>query len=869
MAEKVTPVMRQFDAAKAAYPDAIVFFRLGDFYEMFRQDAVVVSKLLGLTLTSRNKGSADEIPMAGVPYHAAHTYIAKLLRAGHRIAVCEQMADPSQVKGIVPREVVRVLTPATVTESEHVDAKSSPVLVAAAFRQDQWGIAAFDVTTSDLQVGKGSSTADLLVALSRLEPKEMIVPADAPAGVLQAIQALLPHLFVRQADGQSDSSLKDHAHLREELARIGSPVALEAAARVLGYTSECMAGRSARVERFSVIELATSLQMDDAALAHLEVVVGRDGGRTGSLLGAVDETVTAAGARELRARLISPSCDKATITSWHAAVEALVSKADVRAELRRLLSDTADVARIVTRAHLGEVNPRELRGLLRTLSLLPAISTQVSLVDISEAGTLPKLDDVEAHLSRALSDSTTATLKDGGVIRTGYDVALDEQRGLHESASEHLAALEAALRLETGIPTLRVKHTGVFGHYMEVSKSHAAKVPARFVRKQTVTNGERFTCDELETLSKKLEQAEARALSRERELWAELVTQVSARSEALCRAAYLLSGWDVAAGFAEVAHRRDYARPSMVTDPVLMLEGARHPVVEQMVEAGAFVPNDVALDAQGDRVWLITGPNMGGKSTFMRTAALSVILAHAGGFVPATRANVGLVDRILSRLGSGDHLSRGESTFMVEMRETASILRRATPRSLVLIDEIGRGTSTYDGLSIAWAVLEHLAMSVRCRTLFATHYHELTELGDCGIGISNHAVTARERGGEVVLLHRVAAGAASRSYGVAVAKLAGLPEAVLARARVVLKNHEKAREGMAPAKSGEEGQLGLFAAPSPRQALGEELVAMVEALDIERLAPLEALVLLSKWKESLPQGENATHPPAATAEGSN
>lgn len=881
--KKLTPVMRQYEDAKALHPDAILFFRMGDFYEMFNDDAVLVSRALNLTLTARNKGEPDEIPMAGVPHHAAHGYIARLLALGHKVAICEQCGDPSKIKGLVPRQVVRVVTPGLVTETEQLDARANHYLAAvdgggvprgdAGAAGGPYGLSLLDLSTGELSATSIPDAATLLAELARADPREALIARDLP-DVRAAATSLACRAALRDDDDLDSAqvaSILDDAALEPisaaALAEHPLP-AVRAAARALRFARRCSPGARIPVRRVAPHDTSGTLRIDETAQSHLELVRAADGGRRGTLLDVVDCTVTPGGARLLRRRLLTPLADVAAIRRRLDEVELFVAHPRARGELREALGGVGDLERLSVRALLGEATPRDLGCLRDGLAAAPAAVAAVrSIPDMSEpllaeAAALDVVADVCAELTAALVERPPPNAREGGVFREGYDKELDEARAVEKNATELILALEAKLRSQTGAPSLRVKYTRVFGWYIEVTRAHLGKVPDTFRRKQTVATGERYTSDELDELADKIEHAGARALERETALFERLRALVAKGEGRLRALARRLAAWDVAAALADVAHRNDYVRPHVTSGDALAIRDGRHPVVERFAAAGHFVPNDTRLDLAGERLWLITGPNMAGKSTLMRQVALIVVLAQMGSFVPAREAEIGLVDRILSRVGASDNVARGESTFMVEMRETAEILRDATRRSLVILDEIGRGTSTYDGLAIAWAVAEHLFEAIGCRALFATHYHELTELAARAPGIANYSVAAREHGDDVIFLHKLEAGPASRSYGVAVARLAGVPEGVLARARAILATLEsgaalpggKHASLRGRSRSGA-AQLDLFApaqaAAPPEQAA---VIETLRAVDVDRLAPLDALKLVAKLKGLLGAG---------------
>ncbi len=875
-----TPVMRQYLSAKASHEDALLFFRMGDFYELFFQDAVVAARALDLTLTARNKGSDDEIPMAGVPHHAASSYIQRLLEQGFKVAICEQMADPATVKGIVPREVVRVVSPSIAYDDAGLTARENHYLVAVDVSADgaTFGVAALDLSTGELTACEAKDASNALGELVRLDPREVLVGPGTQA-IVQDLRAARPGVVVRDAtsrrldEGQVDGVLDPVLGTGEARRSCPSEVARRAAARCVAMAAECEPNRKLPVARIASYELGETLVLDDATQAHLELVRTMDGATKGSLLTQIDETKTAPGARLLRRRLLAPRTNVAEIRRRHDAVELFVTQPGLRAEVRARLASVADVERLGVKFAVDRAIPRDFTALRASLAELPHLARALegcpdkgardALGIAANEEWIDPCTELFALLARAVSDDPPVRASDGGVIREGHDAALDEARTLAKDGERLIVELEARLRESAQIASLKLRYTRVFGWYIEVTRSHVGKAPSTWRRKQTIATGERFTCDELDDLADKLSHAESRASAREAELYGALGKDVARSGDRLRAVATRIAEWDVASALAEAAHAGDYARPTVDDSLEISLEDARHPVVEKLAAAGRFVPNDVRLDASAGadedpddphtRLWLVTGPNMSGKSTLMRQVALCVILAQMGSFVPARRARVGVVDRVLTRVGASDNLAKGESTFMVEMKETANVLRRATRRSLVVLDEIGRGTSTYDGLAIAWAVAEHLHDVVGCRALFATHYHELTELAMTRPGCENWSVTAREHAGDIVFLHKLVRGAASRSYGVACARLAGIPELVLARARTILESLEKgaalpsgAHASMRAKTSAGRSQLDLFAGAQAKEHPAMELL---RAVDVDRLTPLEALQLVDTLKK--------------------
>ncbi len=851
--QDTTPVMRQFLAAKADHPDALVFFRLGDFYELFYEDAVVASKALDLTLTSRNKNDVDPIPMAGVPYHAASGYIQRLLEQGFSVALCEQMADPSKTKGIVPRQVVRVVSPGIAFDDAGLDAKQNHYVAAVEVDAGAIGIAALDLSTGELSACEATDAPSASAELLRLDPREVVAGPGAMA-VVNELRTARPRVVVREGVAIEDADARlDEALGKGETQKVcGSVVARRAAARCVQIASIAEAGRKLPVSRLVAYELGTALEIDPATQQHLELVRTFGGDTRGTLLTQLDETLTAPGARLLRRRLLAPSTDVPTIRRRLDAVELMVTQPGLRKELRARLADVRDLERLTIKVMLGRALPRDLSALRMSLTQMPAIISALEACPDRSArdafgvfqheAWIDGCADLLELLTRELSADPPLRVSDGGAINSGFDPELDEARSLGENGQRLIVDMESRLREQTSISSLKLRVTRVFGWYIEVTRSHMSKVPAEWRRKQTIATGERYTTDELDTLADKVAHAEERAQSRENDLFDALVAHLATHAERLRRVAARVSEIDWACALAEVAHRHDYCRPDVDAMARLEIEDGRHPVVERLAAVGRFVPNDVTLDAHDTRLWLITGPNMAGKSTLMRQVALIVIMAQMGSFVPARRARIGVVDRVLTRVGASDNLAGGESTFMVEMKETANVLRRATKRSLVVLDEIGRGTSTYDGLAIAWAVAEHLHDVVGCRALFATHYHELTDLPKTKSGCENWSVSAREHEGDIVFLHKLTQGAASRSYGVACARLAGVPEMVIARARVLLDELETGNNQ----PDSKRPQLDLFQAPKP-----DPVIEILRTIDPDRLTPIEALTLVASLKKQL------------------
>lgn len=838
-----TPVMRQFLRAKGQHPDAIIFFRLGDFYEMFYEDAVRAADILDIALTSRGTGpDGNKIPMAGVPHHAAAGYLAALLRAGEKVAICEQMADPSSVRGVVPREVVRVVTPGLCLEPDALDARAENFLVAAT---RDGGIAALEVSTGTLRACVVEVGPQWVGELVRLNPPEILVESGA-SELMDLCKQSLPNAALRTVEPDGDTQLLSETLTLEQAADLSvQEPAARAASLVLGYARAHQA--DAPIHQATLYTAGERLVLDDAAVRNLELVRTLDGERRGSLLDLLDETKTPMGARALRSQLLEPLTDIERIRRRHDAVELFFGDARRRDQARVRLGEIGDLERLAVRAVVGLASPRDL-GVIRN-SLLSAASLHQQLSDrpgkdLDDAiASLQGADlcaDVLTLLQAALVDEPPAIDRQGGIFREGHLEKLDELRRLSTTAKDIVLDLERRERQRTGIGSLKIKFTRVFGYYIEITKSKLDAVPEGYIRKQTIANGERFITAELAELQDRILHADERARALESAAFLDLRRAVGDEAPRLHRLARVIASIDTSAALAEVAHHRGYVRPTVDGTRVLFLEDSRHPTVECYAAEGGFVPNTIELDPEGTRFMLLTGPNMSGKSTAMRQAALAVIMAQAGGFVAAKSARIGIVDRVYTRVGASDHLARGHSTFMVEMMEASAILRGATERSFVILDEIGRGTSTYDGLAIAWAVAEHLHDATGCRTIFATHYHELCELADRLPNAANYNVAAKEHADSMILLHQLVPGGSNRSYGLAVAKLAGVPPVVLARAKAKLRELETRNVAISAP------QIPLFEATLPRQS---EVEATLQALDIERMTPVDALVTLARLRD--------------------
>jgi DNA mismatch repair protein MutS len=833
-------MVRQYQELKSQHPGTLLFFRLGDFYELFFDDAVIGARELQITLTARHKERGDPIPMCGVPHHSAANYIAKLVRKGYRVAVCEQTEDASKTKKLVKREVVRIVTPGTPIDPQLLEARESTYLAAVCARGQNVGAAFLDISTGEFRAtqANGNEAWQRIAAdIESYAPRELLFPA-ALAPLVRAGFALAPHtkplplsegenLAAEQtANAQIDTSsltlgtspialtplddwlwqandaeallLKQFgAQSLDGFALTGKTEAIMAAGACLRYAQDTQRASAAHVADLVYFEPQDHLVLDNITVRNLELIEGLGSGNASrSLLDVIDETVTGMGARLLRSWLLRPSLHRGEVEARHGAVAELHTSHMKRDGLRTLLKEVSDVERLSGRLNLGSATPRDLVALRRSLDQVPAVRERLMNADSSLLQVLneaiDELADVRSLIESSIEDDPPAKLIDGGVIKTGYSAELDELRSLSRDAKQTIAALEAEERARTGIGTLRVRYNNVFGYFIEVSKANAVRVPPDYERRQTLANAERFTTTALKEWEAKVLGAEERIVQLESEIFALVCRQVAAETSRIQATARALSCLDALASLAETAVRRRYVRPLMHDDDQIEIVHGRHPVIEVFIDA-PFVPNSVYLNNSTDRLLIITGPNMGGKSTVLRQTALVCILAQMGSFVPAESAKLPLLDRVWTRVGASDDLARGRSTFMVEMTETAAILHSATPRSLVLLDEIGRGTATFDGLSIAWAVAEYLHDSAEhcAKTLFATHYHELTELAERLPGAQNYQITATEREGEVVFLHRLERGRASKSYGIEVARLAGMPPAALTRAREVLQKLER------------------------------------------------------------------------------
>ena len=863
-----TPAMRQYFDAKRQHRDAIVFFRMGDFYEMFYEDALTAARALELTLTSRSKdASGGAIPMCGVPHHAVDTYIARLVRKGFRVAVCEQVEDPRKVKGLVRRAVVRVVSPGTLTDSSYLEAREPALIVALAPAVDGHGLGAalLDLSTGEFTTAEYAGDAgrqSLIDELQILRPRELLLPeaVAVPSALLgdvdlaarvtlvdgwafdlePARRALIEQLKAHSLDGYG---LEPH------------PAAIRAAGAMVHYLRETQKVDLAHVRAVGYRTGADGLLIDPITMRNLEVVESSGGTRAGSLLHEIDRTVTPMGGRMVRAWLLRPLIAIERIQDRLDAVEEFAFRTTERAKVRDTLKAVHDMERLVGRAALGTAGPRDLVSLRQSMAAVPRIALLLSELQAPLINSLTaELDDLP-ELRRVLEDSLVdeppVVARDGGVIRDGVDPELDELRGISRNGKQRIAEMEDAERARTGISSLKIRYNRVFGYYIEISKSNLANVPSDYHRKQTIAGGERYITPALKDYEEKVLGADEKIGDRELALFEAVRARVAAAAPRIQDTARALAALDVLSALADTAAALNYTKPMMHDGDELAAVDVRHPIVERHVP-DAFVPNDVTLDGAGQQVVILTGPNMGGKSTYLRQTALLSLMAQAGSFVAARSAKLPVVDRLFARVGASDNLARGQSTFMVEMQETANILHSATSRSLVILDEIGRGTATFDGLSLAWAVAEHLASNPRARpkTIFATHYHELTDLADALPSVVNFHVVVREWNDDIVFLRKVVPGRSDRSYGIQVARLAGLPLPVVTRAREILNGLEtdELSRGGRPSLSGggqRRQQLGLFQAP----ALEDDPIRVrLRAVDVNHLTPMQALTLLAELR---------------------
>ncbi|MBN1294657.1 MAG: DNA mismatch repair protein MutS [Candidatus Latescibacteria bacterium] len=865
---ELTPVMQQYLEIKKEYNDAILFFRMGDFYEMFFDDAKLCARLLNITLTSRDKNKKDPIPMAGIPYHAVNGYLSRLLRAGYKVAICEQTSLPGKTKGPVKREIVQVVTPGTAMGEEVLDSRTNNYLVSLALNNGEAGIAMADLSTGEFIAGVIIGEQTWLDELERITPNEIILSENEPADVENAIKSRLNSVMITYREGWTfernfaEDSIREHFKV-SGLKGFGiedTPLAISAAGGILSYMIDTQKASLNHITSLKRYRPDETMFLDSRTRRNLELTssFSEDTGAKGTLFGVIDETVTPMGGRLLKSWLTSPLLETDEIIRRHDGVQVLVDHSSELSEIRGILSSIRDVERLISRVCLERANPRDMLSLAESLEkswdfheTVGRLNTEIMASCTENAGDLRPLG---AEISEALVDEPPVLISDGGIFRDGYHQELDELRTISRSGRKFIADLQEKERQRTGISNLKIKYNNVFGYFIEISKANLDRAPEDYYRKQTLVNAERFITPELKEYESKVLSAGERINDIERELFIELRGKIAASVREIQAFSQSVAVVDVLHSFARVAVANNYVRPKIDRGNIIEIKNGRHPVVETILPAGKFVSNDTLIDNESDQILIITGPNMAGKSTYLRQVGLIVLLAQSGSFVPASSAHIGVVDRIFTRVGASDNLAGGESTFLVEMNETANILNNCTPRSLILFDEVGRGTSTFDGLSIAWAIVEYLHQVKKsaARTLFATHYHELTELEVVLDRVKNYNIAVKEWNDEIVFLRKIIEGGSDQSLGIQVARLAGLPPKVISRAKEILTNLEaneftvnnepKIAASLSTKKTGTY-QMSLFELPE------HPVVEEIRKLDIDNLTPIKALLLLGQLKQ--------------------
>jgi len=850
--EPSTPLMRQYQAAKKQVPGALLFFRLGDFYELFHEDAIAASAILEITLTSRNKERGEAIPMCGVPYHAAEGYIARLIQRGFRVAICEQMEEAGPGKKLVRREVTRVVTPGTATDSNLLRSHENNYLGAVYSKGERYGVAYADLSTGEFRTTE-ISLSELASTLETLNLREVLHPEGLPVGA-SCLETPLDN-WVFGGDYAGRQILENFKLLSLDGCGLSDkPLATAAAGAVLHYLRETQKSALSHVNLPAYYQRHDHMVLDGATVRNLELVEPLFAGesRESTLIHVLDKTATGMGGRLLRRRLLNPSFELQEIEARLDAVAELAGKVIIRGDLRKVLTGIQDLERLLAKVTLGTASPRDMLGLGRSLAQLEPLAKMAGQLETPNLRReFDLVADVREKILTAIADEPPPNLADGGTIRDGFDSELDQLRDISRNSKQYIAAIEIRERGATGIQSLKVRFNNVFGYYIEISKANLALVPASYERKQTLANAERYTTPELKELEGKVLSAEEKILTLEREIFQRVRAFAAEQGQRIKAAAAVVADLDVAATLAHVAVENRYRRPKFTDSGEMRIDAGRHPVIEKLAEKDAtrFIPNDLYLHSGGDYIGVITGPNMGGKSTYLRQAALILILAQMGSFVPAEAALLPVVDRVFTRIGAADNLARGRSTFMVEMTEAAAILNTATSNSFIVLDEIGRGTSTYDGLALAWAVVEHVEGKIRAKTLFATHYHELTGLAEQLSGVRNLHVAVKESNDQILFIRKVEPGPADRSYGIEVARLAGLPMQVIERARSVLLHHEvrehSVRETLAPDEADAPLQIRLF------EPVDQGFADRIRALNIDELRPVEALQILQELRQEL------------------
>ncbi|MBF0492764.1 MAG: DNA mismatch repair protein MutS [Deltaproteobacteria bacterium] len=853
----LTPMLRQYLELKQQHQDAILFFRMGDFYEMFFEDAHKASAILEIALTSRNKGDENAVPMCGVPYHAASSYIARLVQAGLKVAICEQMEDPSSAKGIVRREVVRVISPGLVLEAESLDARGNNYLASLSFHQDQIGFSFVDISTGEMGVAYFQTLEALQSELPLRAPKEIIVALqDLEHPFLKNLKNILPHCVLQTYAAELDSS-KIINQFSDEFQKcwkaLGleqvSPLAQRAALRLLAYIQEALKSSVNHLHEIHWVKEQGHLVLDATTVRSLELVRNlQEGGTWGTLFQVLDNTKTSMGARKLKSWILYPLNSIAAILQRQQAIAELLENSFLSEPLSGLLAQVIDLERQNSRMATGIANARDVYAVGKSLELLPQIQENISHFHSAFFQGLladwENLKDLSSNILNLLREDAPLTLREGGLIRDGVHAELDELRAIERDGKGHLAKMEEEEKQRSGISSLKIRYNRVFGYYIEISNTKRDQVPARYIRKQTLVNAERYITPELKSYEEKVLGAEGRIRVLEYELFSQLRTQLATQASKVSKMARKIAEMDALLSLSAVAKENNYCCPDFVSSEELNIIEGRHPVLEKLFPSNRFVPNDVLLNGDTCRLMLITGPNMAGKSTILRQTAVIAMLAHMGSYVPARSCRLSLLDRIFTRIGASDNLSKNQSTFWVEMEETAHILATATSKSLIILDEIGRGTSTYDGLSVAWSVAEYLHDVVKAKALFATHYHELIQLADEKKALQNFHIAVKEWKGEILFLYQLVPGGTSQSYGVKVASLAGIPKKVIGRAEEILKQLSE-KNPPQPTPASESLQMPLFTREE------NPLIKEIENLQIDHLTPLEALQILYAFQKKI------------------
>ena len=853
MEQQVTPMMQQYLKTKEEYKDCILLYRLGDFYEMFWDDAVTASRELELTLTGKDCGLPERAPMCGVPHHAIQSYIGKLIAKGYKVAVCEQMEDPALAKGLVKRDVIRVITPGTIVETNMLDEKKNNYIASIYKLGIYYGLAYSDVSTGEFattEITEGNNYTKLLNELSRFEPIEIVVNSELynETNIIADIKNRF-NTYISMRDKILDVDVSRPQILSK------MPYANEATSLLLSYIKETQKIDLKHINNIEIYEINKYMVLDSTARKNLELIETlRDKNKKGSLLGTLDKTSTSMGGRLLRKWIEKPLMSIEDIHDRLNGVKELKDAVMIRGEIRDVLKKVYDIERLTGKVAYGTINARDLISLKNSLMQLPELKHLIETADSNIIKTLYKqmdlLEDVSKLIDDAIIDDPPMLIKEGGIIKSSYDEDVNRLRTASTEGKSWVLALEAKEKEATGIKNLKVGYNKVFGYYIEVSKGNVSLVPNRYIRKQTLTNGERYITDELKEIESTILGAQDKVVNLEYEIFIKIRDKIAGQIRRLQQTSNSVATLDVLASLAEVADANGYIMPDVDNSEDIIIKDGRHPVVESLIPAGSFVPNDTTLNTDEDRVNIITGPNMAGKSTYMRQVALITLMAQIGSFVPASYAKIGIVDRIFTRVGASDDLSTGQSTFMVEMNEVSNILLNADKKSLLILDEIGRGTSTFDGLSIAWAVVEYISNKekIGARTLFATHYHELTELEDKIDGVKNYCIAVKEKGEDVIFLRKIIRGGADESYGVHVAKLAGVPNAVTSRANQILKKLKEdsvINKSETKKQTNVSGQFDLF-----NYKLGE-IAAELDKINLNELTPIDALNILSKMKQKL------------------